>query len=307
MFGEIETLRFGYETELLQTITRRFGPIPLLDRTQGQHLLDSRRRDLLGDAVRVTEALLPEVYGVYRECLESIGGGWVGDLFVCQNPVYNAGVFAQGETFDLLIHSGLLNEFSPEELREAVQAAHEQGKRVMFHANGVEPVRGAVEAGCDSIEHGFFMGEENLARMAERGTIWVPTAVTMRAYAETLPADDPAAEIARRTFDHQLRQIEKARELGVQIAVGTDAGSLGVEHGRAVAWEMGILVEAGFSISEAVRFATENGAQLLGYPELGRIVPGRPGRLLAVEGGPESLLANLGGKRFVRDNAAPVR
>ncbi|MFW6240022.1 MAG: amidohydrolase family protein, partial [Thermodesulfobacteriota bacterium] len=198
-------------------------------------------------------------------------------------------------------------QFSRWELREAIHAAHERGKPVMIHANGAAPVRGAVEAGCDSIEHGFFMGEENLARMAERGTIWVPTAITMRAYAETLPADDPAAEIARRTFDHQLRQIERARELGVQIAVGTDAGSLGVEHGRAVAWEMGILVEAGFSIFEAVRFATENGAQLLGYPELGRIEPRRPARLLAVEGGPERLLANLGGKRFVRDNAAPVR
>jgi Zn-dependent protease with chaperone function len=132
MFGEIETLRFGYETELLQTITRRFGPIPLLDRTQGQHLLDSRRRNLLGDAVRVTEALLPEVYGVYRECLESIGGGWVGDLFVCQNPVYNASVFAQGETFDLLVHSSLLNEFSPEELRFVF--GHELGHVVFRHS-----------------------------------------------------------------------------------------------------------------------------------------------------------------------------
>lgn len=191
-------------------------------------------------------------------------------------------------------------QFSPEELRDAVRAAHERGKSVMVHANGPEPVRGAVEAGCDSVEHGFFMGEENLARMAERGTVWAPTAVTMRAYAETLPADDPAAEIARRTFDHQLAQIERARELGVKIAVGTDAGSLGVEHGRAVAWEMGILAEAGFSISEAVHSATEIGARLLGYPDLGRIASGQPVRFLAVAGGFETLLANLERGRFVQ-------
>lgn len=198
-------------------------------------------------------------------------------------------------------------QFSPEELRNAVQAAHQRGRPVMVHANGAEPVRGAVEAGCDSIEHGFFMGEETLKRMAERGTIWVPTAITMRAYAETLPPDDPAAEIARRTFDHQLAQIARARKIGVQIAVGTDAGSLGVEHGPAVAREMAILAEAGFSVAEAVHSAAEIGARLLGYPDLGRIAPGRPLRLLAVEGGPERLLANLGRKRFVRDNAAPVR
>lgn len=189
-------------------------------------------------------------------------------------------------------------QFSPGELRDAVHAAREQGKPVMVHANGEEPVRGAVEAGCDSIEHGFFMGEENLARMAERGTIWVPTAITMRAYAETLPADDPAAEIARRTFEHQLGQIARARELGVQVAVGTDAGSLGVEHGRAVAWEMGILVEAGFSLAEAVHSATEIGARLLGESDRGRIAPGTPIRFLAAEDGPELLLENLARKRF---------
>ncbi len=41
------------------------------------------------------------------------------------------------------------------------------------------PVKFAVDAGCDSIEHGFFMGEENLKRMAGRGTFWVPTAHTI--------------------------------------------------------------------------------------------------------------------------------
>lgn len=142
MFGEIETLRFGYETELLHTITRRFGPIPLLDRVQGRQLLDSRRRDLLGDAVRVTEALLPEVYRTYRSCLERVGGGWVGDLFVCQNPVYNASVFAQGETFDLLVHSSLINEFSSEELRFVF--GHELGHVVFQHS--AFPVRELVEA-----------------------------------------------------------------------------------------------------------------------------------------------------------------
>lgn len=142
MFGEIETLRFGYETELLRTITGRFGPVPLLDGVQGRHLLDSRRRDLLGDAVRVTEDLLPEVYAVYRGCLEAIGGGWAGDLFICQNPAYNASVFAQGESFDLLVHSALINEFSPDELRFVF--GHELGHVVFRHS--AFPVRELVDA-----------------------------------------------------------------------------------------------------------------------------------------------------------------
>jgi DNA ligase (NAD+) len=38
----------------------------------------------------------------------------------------------------------------------------------MVHANGDVPVREAVEAGVDSIEHGYFMGRDNLERMAEK-------------------------------------------------------------------------------------------------------------------------------------------
>ena len=66
----------------------------------------------------------------------------------------------------------------------AVQAAASRGLSVMVHANGEAPVRIAAMAGCRSVEHGFFMGSENLSRMADRGVTWVPTAVTMQAYAE---------------------------------------------------------------------------------------------------------------------------
>jgi imidazolonepropionase-like amidohydrolase len=82
-------------------------------------------------------------------------------------------------------------QFDGHQLKEAVQKAHSLGLKVMVHANGRIPVMHAVEAGCDSIEHGFFMGKQNLARMAARGTVWVPTAFTMRAYSEKLDPDAP--------------------------------------------------------------------------------------------------------------------
>ncbi|MBW1806343.1 MAG: hypothetical protein JRJ06_08270, partial [Deltaproteobacteria bacterium] len=54
----------------------------------------------------------------------------------------------------------------------------DQEELVMVHANGRLPVRSAIEAGCNSIEHGFFMGDENLAMMAEKRIVWVPTVFT---------------------------------------------------------------------------------------------------------------------------------
>ncbi|MHB8791077.1 MAG: amidohydrolase family protein [Desulfobulbaceae bacterium] len=177
-------------------------------------------------------------------------------------------------------------------MRELVHRAGQQGKKVMVHANGELPVRIALEAGCHSIEHGYFMGRENLALMAAQDTIWVPTLVAIKACAEHLfPGEgqnDPA--VARRTLHHQLEQIALARELGVTIALGTDAGSIGVLHGEAVSEELRLLLKAGCTLTEAIRCATWNGAGLLGVDDqLGLIAPNRPAHFLAVRGTPSQL------------------
>ena len=117
-------------------------------------------------------------------------------------------------------------QFDLPELRAAVATAQSMNRPVMVHANGRQPVRMAVEAGCSSVEHGFFMGHDTLQRMADRGTVWVPTAATMQAYAEHHPGPGSERDVARRNLAHQLAQIQQARRLGVTVALGTDAGSL---------------------------------------------------------------------------------
>jgi imidazolonepropionase-like amidohydrolase len=185
-------------------------------------------------------------------------------------------------------------QFSLEELEKAVKKAHALGKKVMVHANGRVPVRLAVEAGCDSIEHGFFMGRENLEIMAEQKTVWVPTACTMAAYGEKLARGSKESEVAKRNLEHQLSQIRLARRLGVPVAVGTDSGSLGVHHGKSLACEIHLLTAAGFTLAEAVGSATAHGAVLLDLEDhTGILAPGSPATFLAVKGTPEKLLEGL--------------
>ena len=125
-----------------------------------------------------------------------------------------------------------------------------------------------------NIEHGFFMGTDNLSLMADKAVIWVPTAVTMQAYGRYLKQIGKNTDIARQNLDHQLEQLMAARQYEVPIALGTDAGSPAVDHGIAMVDEMKILMEAGFSIEKTIRCATFNGAQLLGIRDLGLLVPG---------------------------------
>ncbi len=133
MLSDIETLRFSYEIHLLKAIGARIGYVPLRDFTESKQLLDARRWDLMGDAVCITKDLLPEIHGVYQSCLDLIGGGLTGDLFVQQSSVYNAGVFAHDRKFDILVHSALLNDFSHDELRFVF--GHELGHVLFQHTH----------------------------------------------------------------------------------------------------------------------------------------------------------------------------
>ncbi|MEE4355552.1 MAG: M48 family metallopeptidase [Desulfococcaceae bacterium] len=129
---DMETLRFSYESHLFRAIVARFGPVPLVNHDHSKQLLSARRRDLLGDAVRVTQELLPEVHGIWQDCLNKLEGGLQGELFVRQSPEYNASVFAHEKRFDILIHSALLNDFSFDELRFVF--GHELGHVVFQHS-----------------------------------------------------------------------------------------------------------------------------------------------------------------------------
>ena len=184
-------------------------------------------------------------------------------------------------------------QFQTEELRELVRAAGEMGRKVMVHANGTEPVAITIDAGCDSVEHGFFMERENIEKMAERGTAWVPTAVTMAAYSRVMQSDPVVSGIARKNLDRQLEQLRFARECGARTVVGTDAGSPGVHHGRGMIEEMKLFMDAGYSLEETVMRATSAGAELLGLTKVGRLQTGMDATFLAVPGPPSHLPDSL--------------
>jgi imidazolonepropionase-like amidohydrolase len=184
-------------------------------------------------------------------------------------------------------------QFSLQEMRDAVRAADEMGMGAMVHANGEEAVRIALQAGCRSLEHGYFMGEENLRRMAEAGIFWVPTAGAMSAYAEIAASGSIEAKVSALTLEHQLEQMSRARELGVPIAVGTDAGSPGVAHGAALLNELKLLIRAGFSTEDAVHCASQNGARLLQLPSTGTLCAGNRASLIAVPGDLEAFPDSL--------------
>ena len=68
------------------------------------------------------------------------------------------------------------SQYTREELKAIVADAHRLGRKVAAHAHGAQGILWATQAGVDSIEHGSYMNDEDIAAMKAHGTYFVPTA-----------------------------------------------------------------------------------------------------------------------------------
>ncbi len=177
--------------------------------------------------------------------------------------------------------------FSFEEMKAAVDAAHEGGKRIAIHSYGPDGARDAVKAGVDSLEHATDMDDATIEAMVEQKTFYVPTIDHNRYYvdnAQLLKYPAGSTEPIKDFIQRNLETAKKAFRAGVRFAMGSDAVyTMFGENTRELAW----LVKAGMTPEQALRVATINGAQLLGKEtELGAIKPGYLADLVALEGDP---------------------
>ena len=126
--------------------------------------------------------------------------------------------------------AGALTEegFSPQEIRELIHIAHEEGFAVMAHCNGARTMEAAADAGVDSIEHGAYADQDALAAMAERKTIWTPTLSTIANLRGTGRFDESAVAAI---FDSAAENICRFAAMGGILAPGSDAGAWAVPHG----------------------------------------------------------------------------
>jgi imidazolonepropionase-like amidohydrolase len=182
--------------------------------------------------------------------------------------------------------------YSYEEIKAAVDAAHQFGKKIAIHSYGPDGARDAVRAGTDSLEHATDMDNATIAEMARRGTFYVPTIDHNRYYLENgdkigyAPGFEPKT---RAYIERNLATARKAHQAGVKLAMGSDAiYTMFGQNTRELEW----FVKAGMTPEEALRTATTNAAELLGKSgELGAVAAGYYADLVAVDGDPTADVA----------------
>ncbi|HEY6264520.1 MAG TPA: amidohydrolase family protein [Candidatus Acidoferrum sp.] len=177
--------------------------------------------------------------------------------------------------------------YSYEEIKAAVDAAHQFGKKVAIHSYGPDGARDAVRAGTDSLEHATDMDDATILEMAKRGTYYVPTIDHNRYYIDNGNKIGYAAGYKEKLQAFIARNLETARKAykaGVKFAMGSDAiYTMFGQNTRELGW----FVKAGMTPEQALRTATTNAAALLGKEkELGAVDTGYFADLVAVDGDP---------------------
>jgi len=177
--------------------------------------------------------------------------------------------------------------YSYDEIKAAVDAAHQFGKKIAIHSYGPDGARDAVRAGTDSLEHATDMDDATIQEMAKRGTFYVPTIDHNRYYLDNWQKIGYANGFQEKTkafIERNLETARKAHKAGVRFAMGSDAiYTMFGENTRELGW----FVKAGMTPEQALQTATGNAASLLGKEkELGAVAAGYFADLVAVEGDP---------------------
>lgn len=183
----------------------------------------------------------------------------------------SGGAYTAGES----IHT---TQFTPEEIRAAVQEAKRAERRVAAHALPESAILNCLDSGVDTVEHAALLSDESISAFERTGAFMVPTLAPyhlMASRGAERGVPDYAISKSVQVMEHYVSSLERAAAKGVNIALGTDAGSPMLPHPtlpyEAWLWNR----EAGLDVLPILKAATVDSARALGWDfELGLLKPG---------------------------------
>ncbi len=282
------TLQAGF-TSVRNVGAEGYADVDLRDAIN-ENLIEGPHMQVSGPALGISgghcdDNLLPFQY-------HAVGGGVADGVEAVQHKV-RENIKYGADLIKICATGGVLSkgddpqasQYTLEELKAIVADAHRLGRRVAAHAHGAQGILWATQAGVDSIEHGSYMNEEDIAAMKAHGTYFVPTAylVDWVQINGHLPPfyyqkmKDVAA-VAK-------ANAKRAIAAHVKIALGTDAAVY--PHGMN-AHELEVYVEQfGMSPLAAIQTGTLNAADLMGWSDkVGTLEAGKWADIIAVKGDP---------------------
>jgi imidazolonepropionase-like amidohydrolase len=218
------------------------------------------------------------------------------------NIYYGAGVIK-------LVADNNPYHYSIDEFRAAVDEAHRAGIPVAVHVYGGDALENAIEAGVDSIEHGFDLTDAQLGRMKAKGMFLVGTDFPRKhldivgTSGGILP--EPAV-LAPKIID----RLRRAHRIGVRMAFGSDTviDMPGRTRADLMFDYLAVWREAGVPPADILKAMTVNAAELLRVDKVrGSLHEGLSADLVAMPADPLSDIENLRKIDFVMKDGTVVR
>ena len=247
----------------------------------------------------------PTALGGNQSRSEQIGFTWIADGADRVLAAVREQLKRGASQIKLMVGGGVASLYDPistiqftvEEIRAAVQAAHDYGTYVATHVYTVAGIRRAVEAGVTSIEHGHLADETTLAMLAEHA-VWL-SMQPFAAHDHNFP-DADRQEKDRQVYEGTDQVYRWAKKHGVNLAWGTDL----LFEPESTARQSDMVTRLGqhFTTIEALKMVTSGNAALFRLAgerdpyksaRLGEITAGAWADMLLVNGDPTKDLTVL--------------
>ena len=291
----------------------RMGIIAMRDGGDKDHVGLRLSKDTAGDSCAAfTARVFSPGAGIYRQ---GRYGGFFGEPVEAHASIASCvqARVAEGADHIKIVPTGIINfakgevvakpQFSVEEIQQFRQAAHSQHRHLMAHASGDVGVGYAIEGGVDTLEQGFFITDDQLARMRDNDIAWVPTFTPVQEqvdHADIMGWSGHTLDNLRRILENHARSLQKALALGVTVLVGSDSGSCGVAHGCGLLYEMELLENAGMPTLDILCQVTHgNNLRLTGNQAYGALAAGFKPRFILTQSDPCLTVGNLQHERLV--------
>jgi imidazolonepropionase-like amidohydrolase len=193
-------------------------------------------------------------------------------------------------------------------LQALIDETHRLGHKAGCHVYGGEGQKNAIIAGCDTIEHGFGLNQEQVNMMVAKKLYYDPTVVRY-----TEPYMDDTDNKNTGSKYRIIPIFEKAATMaaatpGLKVMMGSGVDGSTFPHGTQ-ALEFEALVKlAHLSPARAIQSGTIINAEVLGWQDqIGSIEKGKYADLIAVSGDPLADITELQRVTFVMKGGTIIR
>jgi len=198
--------------------------------------------------------------------------------------------------------------YTVEEIRAAAEEAHAAGLAVSVHVLGGEAARKVILGGADGIDHGFYLSDELLQLMKEKGT-WLIGTEFPAAHLEKL---DPAGTLGKANEEaaKYIDRLKRAYKIGVKMAFGTDSVSNlpGKNRGEMMLDYLDMWDAAGVPAAATLKAMTTDAAEFMRINKVrGSIAKGMAADIVATPANPLENIQALRQVSFVMKDGQVVK